>query len=76
MTTGLPVFDTTLRETNLWLKDLEAGLGATGREACEALRATLGEVDKVPRPSAQARPRALVRVLSVTSGGTVASELP
>lgn len=41
MNTGLPVFDRTLQETNLWLEDLETRLGASRHEAYAALRATL-----------------------------------
>lgn len=41
MTTGLPVFDRTVQETNLWLEDLEARLGCTRHEAYSALRAVL-----------------------------------
>ena len=42
MTTGLDVFDTTLQETNLWLKDLMDYLCTDDkREAYRALRATL-----------------------------------
>jgi uncharacterized protein (DUF2267 family) len=42
MTTGLDVFDTTVQETNLWLKDLMAHLGTDDRHrAYRVLRATL-----------------------------------
>ena len=42
MTTGLDVFDTSLQETNLWLKDLMDYLCTDDRhEAYRALRATL-----------------------------------
>ncbi len=42
MTTGLAVFDTTVQDTNLWLKDIGAHLGEGGRhDAYAALRATL-----------------------------------
>jgi uncharacterized protein (DUF2267 family) len=42
MTTGLDVFDTTLQETNLWLKELMARLGIRDRRlAYRILRATL-----------------------------------
>ena len=45
MTTGLDVFDTTLQETNLWLKDLMGRLGTDDRRrAYRALRATLHAV--------------------------------
>jgi uncharacterized protein (DUF2267 family) len=41
MTTGLDVFDTTVEETNLWLKDLMSKLGTDDRhQAYRALRAT------------------------------------
>ena len=40
--TGLAVFDKTLHETNLWLKELMEALGVDGREdAYAALKATL-----------------------------------
>jgi uncharacterized protein (DUF2267 family) len=42
MTTGLPVFDTTVQETNLWLKAIMEGLHSDDRHlAYLALRATL-----------------------------------
>jgi uncharacterized protein (DUF2267 family) len=42
MTTGLPVFDTTVQETNLWLKAIMEGLHTDDRHlAYLALRATL-----------------------------------
>jgi uncharacterized protein (DUF2267 family) len=42
MTTGLDVFDKTVQETNLWLKDLMARTPATDRHsAYQLLRATL-----------------------------------
>ena len=42
MTTGLDVFDRTLQETNLWLKDLMVRLNVDDRRhAYRALRATL-----------------------------------
>ncbi len=45
MTTGLDVFDTTLQETNLWLKDLMVRLSTDDRRhAYRALRATLHAV--------------------------------
>ena len=41
-TTGLPVFDTTVQETNLWLKAIMEGLHTDDRHlAYVALRATL-----------------------------------
>jgi uncharacterized protein (DUF2267 family) len=41
-TTGLPVFDTTVQETNLWLKAIMGGLHTNDRHlAYLALRATL-----------------------------------
>jgi uncharacterized protein (DUF2267 family) len=41
-TTGLPVFDTTLQETNLWLKAIMEGLHTDDRHAAYlALRGTL-----------------------------------
>jgi uncharacterized protein (DUF2267 family) len=45
MTTGLEVFDTTLQETNLWLKDLMNRLGTEDRRlAYRVLSATLHAV--------------------------------
>ena len=42
MTTGLDVFDSTVQQTNLWLKDLMARIPATDRHyAYQLLRATL-----------------------------------
>ena len=42
MTTGLAVFDTTVQDTNLWLKEVQAKLGDCERqEAYAALRAVL-----------------------------------
>lgn len=42
MTTGLSVFDTTVQDTNHWLKDIETHLGDGARhDAYVALRATL-----------------------------------
>ena len=42
MTAGLPVFDTTINETNRWLKALEAKLpGCNRHEAYVAMRAAL-----------------------------------
>jgi len=50
MSTGLPVFDTTIQETNLWLKDLERRLPACSRqEAYAALRVVLHVLrDRLP----------------------------
>lgn len=45
MTTGLDVFDTTVQESNLWLKDLMGYLGTDDRrEAYKVLKATLHAV--------------------------------
>lgn len=45
MTTGLDVFDTTLQQTNLWLKDLMTRLGTEDRRlAYKVLSATLHAV--------------------------------
>ena len=42
MSTGLAVFDTTVQDSNLWLKEIEAHLGdAERQEAYAALRAVL-----------------------------------
>ncbi|MEX2353350.1 MAG: DUF2267 domain-containing protein [Gammaproteobacteria bacterium] len=42
MTTGLEIFDTTVQESNLWLKDLMGYLGVNDRrQAYSILRATL-----------------------------------
>jgi uncharacterized protein (DUF2267 family) len=42
MSTGLAMFDTTIQDSNHWLKDLERGLGGCSRqEAYTALRAVL-----------------------------------
>ncbi|MGA8772065.1 MAG: DUF2267 domain-containing protein [Rhodomicrobium sp.] len=42
MTTGLDVFDSTVQQTNLWLKDLMTRLATTDRHAAyQVLRATL-----------------------------------
>lgn len=41
MTTGLPVFDTTLQQTNEWLRAIESGLDCSRQEAYSALRAVL-----------------------------------
>ncbi len=53
MTTGLPVFDRTLQETNLWLKELEAELGASRQQAYGALRAGFRTLrDRLPAETA------------------------
>jgi uncharacterized protein (DUF2267 family) len=42
MTTGLGTFDTTVQDSNLWLKDIEKDLGGCSRqEAYAAMRAVL-----------------------------------
>ena len=42
MTTGLDVFDSTVQQTNLWLKDLMTRMATTDRHAAyQVLRATL-----------------------------------
>ncbi len=50
MTTGLAVFDTTVQETNLWLKEVETFLPACDRaQAYQGLRAVLHAVrDRLP----------------------------
>ena len=50
MSTGLPIFDTTVQETNLWLKAVERRLPSCGRqEAYAALRAVLHVLrDRLP----------------------------
>lgn len=50
MSTGLPVFDTTVQETNLWLKAVESHLPPCDRqEAYAALRAVLHVLrDRLP----------------------------
>lgn len=50
MSTGLPVFDTTVQETNLWLKAIESRLPPCNRqEAYAALRAVLHVLrDRLP----------------------------
>lgn len=40
-TTGLRVFDHTIQETNIWLKELMGDLGPDRQRAYDALRATL-----------------------------------
>jgi uncharacterized protein (DUF2267 family) len=54
MTTGLAVFDTTIQESNLWLKEVEANLGDCDRqEAYAALRAVLHALrDRLPAQAA------------------------
>jgi uncharacterized protein (DUF2267 family) len=53
MTTGLPVFDRTVQETNLWLEDLEDKLGASRHQAYAGLRATLHALrDRLPPETA------------------------
>ncbi|TVR84027.1 MAG: DUF2267 domain-containing protein [Rhodospirillales bacterium] len=39
--TGLPVFDKTIQETNMWLKSIEAGIGPDRKIAYDVLRAVL-----------------------------------
>ncbi len=41
MTTGLPVFDTTVNETNQWLKALEEQVGCDRHQAYVAMRAVM-----------------------------------
>lgn len=41
MTTGLPVFDTTVQQTNEWLRAIESGLDCSRQDAYSALRAVL-----------------------------------
>jgi MFS family permease len=41
MTTGLPVFDTTVQQTNEWLRAVESGLDCSRQDAYSALRAVL-----------------------------------
>ncbi len=54
MTTGLAVFDTSIQDTNLWLKHIEARLGHCERqEAYAALRAVLHALrDRLPAQAA------------------------
>lgn len=54
MSTGLPVFDTTVQETNLWLKAIERRLPPCSRqEAYAALRAVLHVLrDRLPMEAA------------------------
>jgi uncharacterized protein (DUF2267 family) len=44
MSTGLDVFDTTVQQTNLWLKDLMERLGVDRKHAYKVLSATLHAV--------------------------------
>jgi uncharacterized protein (DUF2267 family) len=49
MSTGLPVFDKTVQETNLWLKGVEMRLGGSRHDAYVALKATLHALrDRLP----------------------------
>jgi uncharacterized protein (DUF2267 family) len=54
MTSGLAVFDATIQETNLWLKEVAANLGDCERqEAYVALRAVLHALrDRLPAQAA------------------------
>ena len=54
MTTGLPAFDTTVQDANLWLKEVEANLDECSKqEAYAALRAVLHALrDRLPAQSA------------------------
>jgi uncharacterized protein (DUF2267 family) len=53
MSTGLDVFDTTVQQTNLWLKDLMERLGVDRKHAYRVLCATLHAVrDRVGPDSA------------------------
>jgi uncharacterized protein (DUF2267 family) len=54
MTTGLAAFDTTVQDTNLWLKHIETHLGGCNRqEAYAALRAVLHALrDRLQAPAA------------------------
>jgi len=53
MSTGLPVFDATIQDTNLWLKDLENRLGVSRHAAYAALRVTLHVLrDRLPPQTA------------------------
>lgn len=56
MSTGLPVFDTTVQETNAWLKSIEANLRPCDRQqAYSALRAVLHVLrDRLPMEAALA----------------------
>jgi uncharacterized protein (DUF2267 family) len=64
MTTGLDVFDTTLQQTNLWLKELMNRLGTEDRRlACRALSATLHAVRDGIGPESAAHPGAQLPML-------------
>lgn len=54
MTAGLAVFDTTIQDSNLWLKEVELNMGHCQRqEAYAALRAVLHALrDRLPAQSA------------------------
>ena len=54
MTTGLAVFDATVQDSNLWLKDIETKLvGCERQEAYAALRAVLHALrDRLPAQTA------------------------
>ena len=53
MSTGLPAFDRTIQETNLWLKGIEAQLDASRPHAYAALKATLHVLrDQLPPATA------------------------
>ena len=54
MSTGLPVFDTSVQDANLWLKEVGAHLGGAERhEAYSALRAVLHALrDRLQAPAA------------------------
>jgi uncharacterized protein (DUF2267 family) len=53
MSAGLRVFDRTIQESNLWLKDLEDRLGASRHQAYACLRATLHVLrDRLPTETA------------------------
>ncbi len=53
MTTGLPVFDTTVQQTNRWLTRAQAMLpGASRQDAYAVVRAVLHELrDRLPTPA-------------------------
>ncbi len=53
MSTGLSVFDRTIQESNLWLKDVETRLACTRHQAYSALRAVLHALrDRLPPETA------------------------
>lgn len=53
MSTGLPVFDRTVQESNQWLRDLEGRLQVSRHQAYGALRATLHTLrDRLPPETA------------------------